>query len=107
MVGRYEEFPLIAEMLERAIKIRHRHRRAMEMNRPRAAFKAELDGLRLCHQIDTAKQLTDAHFDALRLLRAISQAQTQRSCTPKPAFRPVFRKSYALDAWMDRYLFPR
>jgi hypothetical protein len=112
MIGRYEEFPLIAEMLERAVKIRHRHRRAIETGRMRAAAKAEQDGLKLSRQVKATQQILGGFFDGLKLSMVISKnsiKQSQRSQTsePVPVFRPIFRRSYNFDSWIDRYLSER
>jgi hypothetical protein len=109
------KFPVCDELTQEALRIKHRHKRALATGNMRAAAKAELDALKLHHKIYAVQQLTHAHLDAQKLACVVDariESIMPGSWTdiflaeqaPQPARKPVLRHSYGMDTWTERKL---
>ncbi len=95
-------FPYCQELMEKALKIKHRRQRALETGRFRAAARAEMDVMRLSNEIEAATKVTQGYFAALTLLAAMKYLPVVVPVTS--AARAVPRKSYSMDSWLERRL---
>jgi hypothetical protein len=109
------KFPVCDELTQEALKLKHRHSRAMAMKNYRIVAQTENQATKLHAKIDAVQQLTHAHLDAQKLA-CVVDARIESSMpgswtdiflaeqAPQPTRKPELRRSYTLDTWTERKL---